>query len=253
MSKLIAFMYHGIGAPADAASGERYTVTVPEFEEQLSVLAGNDARVQPPENAIRGGVLLTFDDGEASVVTQALPRLASRGLRAALFMTTDWIGRRGYLNANGLRELQSAGWLIGSHGHTHRFLNTLSRNQLDAELCRSRDVLGNLFGTAPTHLSLPGGRMSRRVREQARAVGFDTLWTSKPGVMQLPLRGSLLRRTAIRRGFSRKLFIRLAAGVRSAHMMEQLTMASRGVARQVIGNNRYHRLTAEVLERLGRK
>lgn len=255
MSNLIAFMYHGVGAPADEASGARYTVTVPEFEEQLALLAEIDAQVSAPDTAVSvpGGVTLTFDDGEASVVTQALPRLASRGLRGALFMTTAWIGRRGYLDKSGLRELSSAGWLIGSHGHTHRFLNTLKRNELDEELARSRDLLGELFGAAPTHLSLPGGRMSGEVRARASAFGFHTLWTSRPGLTEVPLRQRLLRRTAIRRGMALEEFKRLASGDRVTHLVDELNMAVRGAARALVGEDRYHRLTANLLGRMGRK
>jgi len=253
----VALMYHGVGEAANPGEGLRYTVTRTEFERQMEALDATGVNVLHPERAWReegSGVVLTFDDGEASVLHEALPRLAHRGKPAALFMTTAWMGRPGYLDAAGLRELAAAGWLIGSHGHTHRFLNTLDDRELKEELLRSRDTLGEFLGRAPTHLAFPGGRTSPRVEAQARELGFQTFWSSQPGI-NVGTKGSRapLRRTAVRRGMAHERFPRLVRGERLAHWLDEARMGTRGMVRQLVGEERYHRMTDRVLSLLGRR
>lgn len=80
MHGVVALMYHGLGEAADPAEGTRYTVGLAEFEAQLELVAAAGGAMDP-RRAVVGdsGIVLTFDDGERSVLTEALPRLARRG------------------------------------------------------------------------------------------------------------------------------------------------------------------------------
>ena len=242
-------MYHGIGEPADPAEGARYTVTVPDFDRQLDEVDASSVVVLAPDRIADGscGVVFTFDDGEASVARCALPKLARRGHRGALFMTTGWLGRHGYLDAAALRELHAAGWLIGSHGHTHRFLTTLDPSELRNELRRSRDELANLLGFVPRHLSFPGGRTSPQVEATARELGFSTFWSSVPGINRRGYRKQPIRRTVVRRGDPIERFRKLVHGDPVAHALDEVMARGRGLVRKLLGDERYHGVTGEVL------
>jgi peptidoglycan/xylan/chitin deacetylase (PgdA/CDA1 family) len=248
-------MYHGIGAPADPAEGARYTVTPGEFEAQLDALAALGVPVLDPRRAGlgEGGVVLTFDDGERSVLVEALPRMAARGWVGALFVTTAWLGRAGYLAPEEVPAFRRAGWIVGSHGHTHRFLSTLLPAELRDELLRSRDRLAELLGERPAHLAFPGGRTSPLVEGTARSLGFTTLWSSDPGVNGALLPNAPFRRTAIRRGLSLPLFRRIARGDGAAHGALRLDAALRAGVRRTLGDERYHALTGRVLAAIGRR
>jgi peptidoglycan/xylan/chitin deacetylase (PgdA/CDA1 family) len=252
---VVALMYHGIGEPADPLEGARYTVTVAELEAQLEAVEEAGGALDP-RRARTGvpGIVLTFDDGERSVLDEALPRLARRGWVAALFVTTAWLGRPGYLAARDLRAFRRAGWLVGSHGHTHRFLSALPREELREELTRSRAVLARAAGgVPPTHLSFPGGRTSPEALAEARALGFTTLWTSAPGVNPALLDPAPLRRTAIRRGEPIARFRRLVRGDPATHAAERLDGAVRGLLRRAVGDARYVAVTGRILAALGRR
>ena len=249
---VVALMYHGVGEPADPAEGARYTVTVRELEDQLAVLA-KTRTVDPRDGSARAGVVLTFDDGEASVVTEALPRLQLVGIRGALFMTTGWIGRAGYLDRDGLRQLHAAGWLLGSHGHTHRFLSTLGRAELEDELHRSRSILGDLLGAPPAHLAFPGGRSSSEVLRAATAAGYRRFWSSAPGLNATLDTDAPLRRTAVRRGDPLSRFEKLVAASAMAHLGERLNVACKSAVRHALGDERYHALTGRLLATIGRR
>jgi peptidoglycan/xylan/chitin deacetylase (PgdA/CDA1 family) len=255
MHGVVALMYHGIGEAADAAEGTRYTVGLRDFEAQLDEIAAAVGGAMDPRRAVTGdsGVVLTFDDGERSVLSHALPRLARRGWVGALFVTTGWLGRPGYLAPDEVSQFRRAGWLVGSHGDTHRFLSTLPPHELRAELTRSRERLAGLLGAPPSHLAFPGGRSSPRVHEEALAHGFTTTWSSSPGVNAALLPQGPLRRTAIRRGEPLARFARLVRGDPLTHAADRLDGAVRGAVRRALGDDRYHAVTGRVLAALGRR
>ena len=248
-------MYHGVGEPADPAEGVRYTVTEHEFVEQLAEL--ETLPVLPPREfsagSRRSGVVLTFDDGDATVLSFAAPRLSDRRLPAILFMTSQFVGRPNYLSSGGLRELAAMGFTVGAHGATHRFLNTLPDAELDDELRGARATLEDLLGEPVTDLSLPGGRGGPRVAARARAAGYQTIYTSEPGWNGPGFDRFAIRRSGIRRGMSAGKIRRLAACAPTAHAGDVANMTARGFVRRAVGEDRYHRLTARLLAAVGRQ
>jgi len=251
---VVALMYHGVGdTPIDGTDTLRYRVRESEFAAQLELLEGLGTVLAPGEPITGPGVVLTFDDGDQTVVDAVLPRMKARGLKGALFMTTAWMGRRGYLDASGVRALADAGWLVGAHGHTHRFLNLLSPAELDAELSTARALLTGVLGRAPTHLSFPGGRTSAAVEAAALAHGFTTLWSSRPGLNKTWAPGAPLRRTVVRRGVSLDRFGRLCRGGLFTHLADELDMGLRALVKVVVGDERYHALTHRLLGAINRR
>jgi len=201
----------------------------------------------------RAGVVLTFDDGDATVLSFAAPRLAERHLPAILFMTSGFVGREAYLSASGLRELASLGFTIGAHGATHRFLNTLSDQELDDELRGARASLEDVLGQPVTDLSLPGGRGGPRVTARARAAGYQSIYSSQPGWNGGRFDRFAIRRSSIRRGMAPAHVRRLASCAPSAHAADVANMTARGWIRKAVGEDRYHRLTARLLAAVGRQ
>lgn len=179
-------MYHGVGEQPAPHSEPRYTVPAARFEEHLDLLLGGGARVTTLDALLSGqagdgDVVLTFDDGEASVASAALPTMARRGLTGTVFVTSDWLGQPGYLTLEQLLELRDADWIIGAHGATHRYLSGLSDADLAEELTGSREALALLLGRPVLHMSLPGGRADARVTEAARQAGYHSMCTSRVG------------------------------------------------------------------------
>ena len=125
---------------------------------------------------------LTFDDGGRSAldVGEALVR---RGWRGHFFVTTGLIGRRGFLDASGIRHLRACGHLVGSHSHTHPdIFRELTPQRMLEEWRVSGDVLGTLLGEPCIAASVPGGDISDAVLGSADAAGFRFLFTSEPSL-----------------------------------------------------------------------
>ncbi len=247
---ITVLMYHGIGDEVAAHAELRYTVAEQSFAAHLEVLAGHpvvsvdqllEGRATP------GSVVLTFDDGEETVATRALPLLAARGVPAALFLTTAWLGTPGYLDPETVRGLAARGWTIGAHGHTHRYLSDLDDRELREELETSRAILAAVLGSPPVHMSLPGGRGDSRVIAAVRAAGFRSLCTSVVGVNDVQPFPFALRRLAVLRGLGPDEVGALADGRRGLLWREQLRKGLLDGAKRVLGNARYQDLRGRVL------
>lgn len=220
--RALVLMYHGIHAGADSRGtyDPRYSVHPESFREQLAYLVGQhrigwlpvagEALAAPTSFDDHDMVLISFDDGDASLVDTALPLLREFGLGAVFFITRDFVGRKGMINRAELRQLSDAGMVIGSHGVSHRFFTTLSPAALDFELTHSRDYLEQVIGREVTLLSLPGGRGGKRELEAARRAGYRSVFGSVPGNNRHTPPGGLIDRVAITRDVGLERFRRIA-------------------------------------------
>lgn len=216
--RVLVLMYHGVHADRDSRGhfDPRYSVHPARFREQLEYLrdhnragwlpVAGEALVAPPPVGDQAMVLITFDDGDASLADTALPVLAGLGLGAVFFVTRKFVGQRGMINAGELRHLSAAGMVIGSHGVSHRFLNTLSDAALEFELEHSRDFLEQATGREVSLLSLPGGRGATREIEAAARAGYRSVFGSVPGNNRDTAPGHLIERVAITRDVTLERF-----------------------------------------------
>lgn len=162
---------HGVGTPAHAMDpGEDQTwVSVAQLELVLDAAVGRD------------DVRLTFDDGNASDVEIALPRLLERGLRAEFFVLAGLLGEPGRLDRSGVRELLGAGMAIGSHGWAHRDWRRITDAQADQELADAHRVLSELVGHEVSRVAIPFGSYDRHVIGRLRRANVSRAYTSDGG------------------------------------------------------------------------
>lgn len=69
------------------------------------------------------------------------------------------------------REIVRLGFPLGLHGYLHESLDTLNAEQEEAVLLRSREVLGEFLGCAPTLYRAPSWELNRRTPELLRRYG----------------------------------------------------------------------------------
>ncbi|HOE97654.1 MAG TPA: polysaccharide deacetylase family protein [Candidatus Sumerlaeota bacterium] len=231
----------------------RYALDAAVFDRQLEQLARHAAPMAAQWDDLARGrgaprqAWITFDDGHASNHELALPLLRRRGLRAAFFITTDWIGAERFMTPAMLRALRDAGMLLGSHGCSHRYLSDLTTAELDRELRESKARLEELLSEEIPALALPGGRGDGRVRERARAAGYRYLFTSRVGLA--PPEGDLLAlpRVPIVNDQPEAFLSRLLAGETAELARMARGARRREFARRMLGNRIYDRLRGWVM------
>lgn len=248
---LCVLMYHGIheGPSSAAHFNPIYSVSRADFERQLDAVRDSGLRTTSlTDTAGRpGSVLITFDDGDESNLTVAVPLLRDRGMVAEFFISTRFIGTPGMLSAAQVRELADAGMGIGSHGHTHRYLSELSPSELRDELVRSKDTLESLSGGTVLGLALPGGRGGRRELVAARAAGYRHVFDSVPRTNRGRRPDRYLNRFAVRRQCSPARFAELLTGAGHARQVELARYAALSVPRRLLGDDGYRALRARAL------
>lgn len=129
-------------------------------------------------------VILTFDDAYESIYHYAFPVLQEFGFSGVAFVIAGFIGRlnRWDVNLGGfrfrhmteeqLREIEQAGWEIGSHGVSHCTLTFPGREQLRREICDSRRILQKISAKPLVSIAYPFAMHNHRVRETAKEAGF---------------------------------------------------------------------------------
>jgi peptidoglycan/xylan/chitin deacetylase (PgdA/CDA1 family) len=245
-------MYHGLDEPAPHGE-RRYTVRREAFRDQLRHLDALRVPIVSLPQLLGGGdgVTLTFDDGEASVFTMAAPLLAQFGGVGVVYLTSDWVGTRGYLNVSQVRQLAGLAWTIGAHGRSHRYLNDLDDRALREELSGARAALEDALGAPVVDLSLPGGRGDQRVLTAAREAGYTTVATSVPGLNR-HLHPDYLERLTVQAGDDFVRVGHLATGHLPTVAGEVTVVGALDLAKRVLGNQRYERLRGLALRVLRR-
>ncbi len=201
----ISIGYHDIvdagPRPPDDGSRHsgRYRLDRGLFRAHLDAIvraAGRDSvRVAGPALQWRGEapLFLTFDDGALSAYTCVAAELEQRGWRGHFFVTTDWIGRPGFLDAQQIRSLRARGHVIGSHSCSHPArMSRLSWNDLLREWRDSREILSRILQEPVTTASVADGYYSRKVGRAAAAAGLRVLFTSEPRATVAKVDGCLI-------------------------------------------------------------
>jgi peptidoglycan/xylan/chitin deacetylase (PgdA/CDA1 family) len=166
---LAVLLYHRVGARtpvsvdlprslfADqlALLTERYQVlTLDEAAAQLA--AGEPPRGKP-------AVAVTFDDGTADFLEEAVPVLEQHGVPATLYVATAFVEEQRPFPDDGrpatwaqLADAVATGLVtLGSHTHTHLLLDRADGATTAAELDRSVGLLADRVGVAARHFAYP--------------------------------------------------------------------------------------------------
>lgn len=184
--------FHGIGEPWAGVPADEVDYWCPR-DEFLPLL---DELVRVRDAA---GVQLqvTFDDGNLSDVTDALPALGERGLSATFFICAGRLGLPNYLDEHHLRHLRDAGMAIGSHGWDHADLRRTDDSALARETDGARTRLVEASVGPVEDFALPFGSYDRRVLHALR--GHREVYTSDRG--RAPLKSWVTARESYVRGW----------------------------------------------------
>jgi peptidoglycan/xylan/chitin deacetylase (PgdA/CDA1 family)/methionyl-tRNA formyltransferase len=198
---IVIFYYHGISNAAE----NWMTLDLLSFHRQIEYLH-RYFDILPLDVAVetlRGGtrqrpaVVLTFDDGYASVLNELVPYLKARELPATFFVCAAaadgsyalrhdqerGFGRVPLMDAMGWKQVADSGFEIGCHGYDHEDMATLDSAQLHHAMIDSADIIAARIGRPVRYLSFPFGNL-HNISPQALSVAekrFDAVFSAYGG------------------------------------------------------------------------
>lgn len=227
---LLILCYHGVsdGWPT------QFAVSPAALGQQVARLLRRGYRPATLSAALDGDqggrtLVVTFDDAYRSVIEAGLPVLSALGAPATVFAPTAYVASQqpmawaemaewegtvfeaelSPMSWQELRHLVDAGWEVGSHSHSHRDLTALSDGELEAELRDPRAACETELGAPCRAIAYPFSSYDRRVKEAARAAGYeaaailDNHLAIPPGSIALAAGGATDRFELLRTGVYR--------------------------------------------------
>ena len=253
-TSIVFLMYHELeleGRPLcrSEAGYVRYILPQAAFKSQMRWLRQNGWSGLSVSEALHyptgKSVAITFDDGSETDLLTAAPILKANGFNATFYVTAGFVGGRGYLSADQVRELNSLGFEIGCHSMTHLYLNGLERSRLNHEISGAGKQLEDMIGRKVEHFSCPGGRYDASALEVAKEAGYRSVATSQVRANSPSTDPFSLGRVAIPRGLDDATFQQICTGEALPRL--RFVQSARTGARKLLGNALYDRLRARLL------
>ncbi len=106
-------------------------------------------------------VLLTIDDAFKSFYEEAWPYLKKNKIPFILFVSTEPVGKKGYMTWDQIKEVQNESFaFIGHHSHSHEFLIDKTNEKFIADIEKANKTFLNQLGYVPNLFSYPFGEYS---------------------------------------------------------------------------------------------
>jgi len=144
------------------------------FKEHVELILNNNLTFYHPkdfENELdipkkEKKILLTVDDAFQSFYDNAWPYLKKNQIPFVLFVSTEPVGNKGYMNWEQIKEIERSEFgVIGHHSHSHDYLIDKSEEIFLNDIKISNLIFKEKLGYVPTLFSYPFGEYSEFMRD----------------------------------------------------------------------------------------
>ena len=130
-------------------------------------------------------ILLTIDDGFKSFYKFAWPYLKENKIPFILFVSTEPIGKNGYMTWDQIKEIEKESFAtIGHHSHTHEYLIDKSDKEFVQDIQKANMIFEKEIGYIPKLFSYPFGEYSEFMRNYI-SNNFNFAFGQHSGVIDL--------------------------------------------------------------------
>ena len=111
-------------------------------------------------------ILLTIDDAFESFYKEAWPLLKKEKIPFILFVSTEPIGKNGYMNWDQIKEIEKSNFaVIGHHSHSHEYLIDKTNEEFISDIKMANNIFLKNIGYIPSLFSYPFGEYSKFMKD----------------------------------------------------------------------------------------
>jgi len=185
---IITLMYHRF----DEHKYPSTNIQMDIFKEQINIIENLKIKFLHPKNFNEEiskpnkvkKILLTIDDGFQSFYDNAWPMLKNENIPFILFISTAYVGKKGYMNWEQIKEIENSGLgIIGNHCHTHEYLVDETNNQIINDINQAIELFKKKLGHSPKYFSYPFGEYSNDFKKILKNLNFNIAFGQHSGVI----------------------------------------------------------------------
>ena len=163
------------------------------FKQQIEIIKESNYKFNNPKEfenmfstpKIKKEILITIDDAFLSFYQEAWPFLKKNKIPFILFVSTEPVGKRGYMTWSQIREVESEDFaFIGHHSHTHDYLINETNDQFISDIEKANKIFLKELGYIPNLFSYPFGEYSKFMRNYV-SKNFKFAFGQHSGVIDL--------------------------------------------------------------------
>jgi peptidoglycan/xylan/chitin deacetylase (PgdA/CDA1 family) len=167
---ILSLMYHRF----DENKYPSTNIQMDIFKQQIQIIKNLKYNFYDPKNLennfhipkIKKKILITIDDAFSSFYEVAWPFLKKEKIPFILFVSTETVGKNGYMTWDEIKELEEQNIAyIGNHSHTHSYLVDLTNEDFINDINISSSIFKDKLGYNPIFFSYPFGEYSSFIKK----------------------------------------------------------------------------------------
>lgn len=167
---ILSLMYHRFDEDKYPSTNIQMSI----FKEHIKIIKNSNYKFYDPKNLENDfsiskkekKILITIDDAFTSFYEVAWPYLKKEKISFILFVSTETIGKNGYMTWEQIKEVEQESFAyIGNHSHSHNYLVDLNDNDFIDDINISSSFFNENLGYNPIFFSYPFGEYSSAIKK----------------------------------------------------------------------------------------
>ena len=186
---ILSLMYHRFNENKYPSTNVKMEI----FEKQIETIKKSNYEFIAPKLFInqfntpkkQKKILITIDDGFKSFYKEAWPYLKKEKIPFILFVSTEPVGKKGYMSWEEIREIEKSEFgYIGHHSHTHEYLIDMENSDFINDIKTASEIFKKELGYIPEIFSYPFGEYSLFMKKYI-SKNFKIAFGQHSGVIDL--------------------------------------------------------------------
>ena len=186
---ILSLMYHRFNEHKYPSTNIQMSV----FNEQINIIKDSKYIFSDPKTFKKNfslpktnkEILITIDDAFLSFYLEAWPYLKKNKIPFVLFVSTEPVGKKGYMTWEQIKEVEAEKFtIIGHHSHSHEYLVDNDNDFFISDIKKANEIFLKNLGYIPNLFSYPFGEYSKFMRDYI-SQNFDYAFGQHSGVIDV--------------------------------------------------------------------